>query len=313
MHNHDNNSDIANHFQSKFKKILDNKDCQKINQKSEAVIYSEFSNRKMFYLTLNEMNNAIARLKPMSGPDGIHANHFKLAPMDFKQLFLRFLNSCISHAFMPESMLVAEITPRVNDKFGNASNSNNYRPVMSSNTSLKIFEYSLLPTLERYISISLNQFGYRKGTSTTMAVLTVKEIISKYVKSGTEVHAAFLDMSKAYDCLNHHTLIEKLLDSELPLSVVAILKSLYFNQEFHTSYNDSKSGKHCIGNGIRQGGIMSGLLFNFYINNLVKRMNSKEKGCTLNGCKYALVAYADDIVVMAPSKQGLQQIVNDTC
>ena len=307
---HNNDPDIAKHFHEKYKKVLDNKECQKGNEIIDSSVSNMILNRDIFYITFDDMNNAIENLNFMSGPDDIHTNHFRFASNEFKYLFYRLLNLCMSHAYIPNEMIIAEISPRVKDKFGKMSSSDNYRPVMSSTIALKILEYCLLPTLERYISISPNQFGYRNGTSATMAVLTVKEVISKYINSGTDVHSAFLDMSKAYDCLNHHTLLKKLIDAQLPSGIIAIIKALYFNQNFVTVYNESKSSSDHIGNGIRQGGIMSGILFNFYINDLIDRINLDDSGCTLHHNKYAIVAYADDLVVMTPSKQSLQKLIN---
>ena len=143
-----------------------------------------------------------------------------------------------------------------------------------------------------------------------MAVLIVKELIERYNIDGNEVHAAFLDMSKAYDCLNHYTLIEKLIKAGLPSGVISIIKAVYFNQKIFSTYADSSTESCRIGNGIRQGGILSGILFNFYIDSMIKLINSTNSGCILHHNKYAIVAYADDLVLLSPSKQGLQHLCN---
>ena len=118
-------------------------------------------------------------------------------------------------------------------------------------------------------------------------------------------------MSKAYDCLNHYTLINKLVNCNVPKGIIAIIKSLYFNQKFYTTYNSSRSSnENVIRNGVRQGGVLSGLLFNIYINELVENINNSGVGCTLKGAKFSLIAFCDDLVIMAPTKSSLQFLLN---
>ena len=142
----------------------------------------------------------------------------------------------MKHSFVPEEMLVGQIRPSIKDKFGKINCSSNYRPVMSSCAFLKILEYCLLPTFERYVRLSPNQFGYRNGTSSLMCAYTVKEMIQKYISNGTPVFSCSLDMSKAFDCLNHFTLINKLIEMGLPSNVISVVKVMYFNQSCYTNY-----------------------------------------------------------------------------
>ena len=180
---------------------------------------------------------------------------------------------------------------------------------MSSCAFLKILEYCLLPTFERYVRLSPNQFGYRNGTSSLMCAYAVKEMIQKYISNGTPVFSCSLDMSKAFDCLNHFTLINKLIEMGLPSNVISVVKVMYFNQSCYTNYNHAFSGSNSIHNGIRQGGILSGILFNIYVNELITKANKTDYGCKLNFRHFAVTAYADDIFVTSASQSGLQKLI----
>ena len=65
-----------------------------------------------------------------------------------------------------------------------------------------------------------------------------------------------------------------------------------------------------IGNGVRQGGVLSSYLFNFYINSLIEEVVNSGIGCALNYRPINVICYADDIALLAPTSSGLQILVN---
>ena len=75
--------------------------------------------------------------------------------------------------------------------------------------------------------------------------------------------------------------------------------SLFFSEEWK------------INNGVRQGGVLSGLLFNVYINSLIEKISSLKQGCKIGIHSSNIIAYADDIVLLAPSKKALQMLLEE--
>jgi len=65
-----------------------------------------------------------------------------------------------------------------------------------------------------------------------------------------------------------------------------------------------------ITNGVKQGVILSPFLFRFYTRNLIQIVTSASAGCTMFNCCFHLLAYADDLVILAPSWWGLQYLLN---
>ena len=63
-----------------------------------------------------------------------------------------------------------------------------------------------------------------------------------------------------------------------------------------------------IKNGVRQGAILSPILFNFYINSVLKQIRSSGAGCRLGFQSCNVLGYADDIAIMAPSHSYLQAL-----
>ena len=78
----------------------------------------------------------------------------------------------------------------------------------------------------------------------------------------------------------------------------------------HVSYNNNTSLPFKVGNGTRQGGILSTIIFNFYINKAIEKVLNMNSGCFLGLINVSIIGYADDIIIMAPSLSALQTLLN---
>ena len=147
---------------------------------------------------------------------------------------------------------------------------------MTSSVKFKLFEYCILHKIKGYIKLLVDnrQHGFRERYSTTTACFVLKETVLNYINSQSSVYACFIDISKAFDNVNHRILIEKLLEQEVPSVYVNMIRYFYANQKAEVRYGSQYSNEFRICNGVRQGGVLSGLLFNVYIDSLIKK-NSK--------------------------------------
>ena len=207
-------------------------------------------------------------------------------------------------------MLYGIITPIIKDKFGDLGDSDNYRPVMSSSNFLKLFEYCLMYRIEPYIHLNDRQHGFRKRYSTGSACLVLKETVSNYLNGGSQVYSCFVDVKKAFDSVNHVILMDKLASCGIPAIYVNLIAFWYDNQYVRVRYMSQYSSEWKIDSGVRQGGILSGLLFAFYINQLVNDISNMNVGCTFGILRSNIIAYADDLVILAPSATGLRILIN---
>ena len=182
----------------------------------------------------------------------------------------------------------------------------NYRPVMNSSMFLKLFEYLIMPFLQKSLKLSNCQFGFRQNTSCISAISVVKETIMRYNAENSNVHAALIDCSKAFDKINVNILFDLLEKTDLNKAIVKIIRYMYENTFVNTQFNSVSSELWKTGNGARQGGIMSPLIFSFYINHILEQVSSMPMGCSLFGYKTGIICYADDILLLSPSASGLQ-------
>ena len=298
---------ITDIFNNKYRLILDDPNSQTGEYVDPQLPFHACDGP---FLSHDDVNLAISQLNMGLGFDGIHSNHLKFGGKVFKNLIMKFLNKLLNHSYVPKRMAYGEIRPVVKNANMGKHDSDNYRPVMNSSMFLKILEYCLLPILTKNLRLSNCQFGFRENTGCLPAIALVKESIDRYNNDNTDVHSVLIDLSKAFDRINHGVLYQKLLSSNVDPRIVNIIRCMYDNTDVCTSFNNVKSESWGVNNGARQGGILSPLIFSFYINHVLETIMDMSVGCSLNGYKTSIVCYADDIIILAPSAQGVQQILN---
>ena len=153
------------------------------------------------------------------------------------------------------------------------------------------------------------QCWLKDGLSTTMCTFTVKETISCYVNNGSTVHVLLLGASKAFDRMNYCLLFQKLVDNCVCLLVVRRLLHMYTNQKLQVRWNDVISNQFSVKNGVRQGGVMSPLLFGVYVDGLLELLKNLGIGCFIRQYFCGAAGYADDIILLCPTSSGLRKII----
>ena len=302
-----NDYDIARVFREKFSAISGHNDSPErqygdITDPATLAVEQLFSN--------SQISVAINKIKTGIGVDGVHSNHLKYLPANLIKIVTQFFNACIIHNHLPIVMLNGYINPRLKDKNGDLNSSDNYREIMISNNMFKVFEYVLLDRIKSVIALNDSQFGYREGTSTLMAVALFKETISKYISEGSTVYTSFLDLSKAFERVNHRKLLVKLKNLNVPPYILKILLVLFRNSQVSVKYGEIFSDKWNLERGVRQGGILSAFLFCAYLDDILGSMKKCIHGCKLGINLINCIAYADDVVLMAPTATGFQHLLN---
>ena len=129
---------------------------------------------------------------------------------------------CLSHGYLPSTLIKTTIIPIVKKKSGNLSDSNNYRPIAIATITSKLLESVLLLKYSAYLTTCDNQFGFKASHGTDISIHTLKEFIDYYKCRGTTVYVIFLDASKAFDILNYWLLLDKLSKKHVPLFIVKL-------------------------------------------------------------------------------------------
>ena len=221
-------------------------------------------------------------------------------------LFNIFVNKGITDFKFNSSILV----PLVKDNSKSASISSNYRAISLNPILNKLFEYVLMEILQNLkIKTDSAQFGFKSNVSTTMCSFAVRETIDYYKSNDSNVYAAFLDASKAFDLIKHSKMFECLLNTNLCPSILRIIAMMYLVGNCRVQWNNDKSRSFDLKNGVKQGGVLSPFLFSIYINPLIKMMHNSRKGCYIGKTPANIFIYADDIVLLSPTVTSMKYMI----
>ena len=133
----------------------------------------------------------------------------------------------------------------------------NYRAISISPILSKIFERCILRKYSKFLNSSPNQFGFKKGSSCGHAIYSVRKVVEYYVNGGSTVNVCLLDLSKAFDKMNHSALFIKLMDRLIPIQVLSILENWFAMCLSCVKWGSVFSRFYELNTGVRQGGVLS--------------------------------------------------------
>ena len=119
-------------------------------------------------------------------------------------------------------------------------------------------------------------------------------------------------MTKAFDNVKHSTLFSKLIETNMSPIFIRLLLVMYELQSADVKWNNCRSRRFRLSNGVKQGAVLSAILYCFYSDGLFKLLRSRRSGCWLFGNYAGIAGYADDNWLLAPSRVALQEMLN-TC
>ena len=287
-----NESDIANEFNRYFSEIgptsavsikpPDN------NKNVHDYLIDEIQHNFEFH-TIDEkcVIETIEMLKSKTshGVDQISNKTLKYLKHEISQPLAQLINQSIITGTFPNELKKAKITPIF--KKGDRENMANYRPVSILPSVSKVFEKILHYQLYNYFSnnnlLIKNQYGFRKNHSTDFATLELIDKIIKDMDKNKIPLNIYLDLSKAFDTLDHQILLKKLSYYGLTENAMKMVSSYLSNRTQYVRYNDTESSELPITCGVPQGSVLGPLFFIIYMNDI--------KNATKN---FDLILYADD-------------------
>lgn len=221
-------------------------------------------------------------------------------------------NLVLTSSEYPTAWSEAYITPI--HKTGSPLKAENYRGIAIMSTTAKIFNSILNTRLVKYISenntLHYSQIGFVKKCRTTDHIFVIKTLLDKYLKQKKKLYICFVDMQKAFDTIWHTGLLYKLQLNGISGLFYNIIKNMYKHVKLSVRNGYELSPPFASEKGIRQGDILSPYLFNLYMNDLPKIFDENCKPPTLMTRKIPCLLYADDLVILSESKEGLQESLN---
>ena len=167
----------------------------------------------------------------------------------------------------------------------------NYRPISLLTAFSKVFEKIILFQIENFFNDNnlffAGQYGFRKGHSTELAATELIDRVIHSLDKGNTPYNIYLDLSKAFDTINHEILIEKLKYYGFSQIALKLITSYLKNRKQYVKYNETNSiilDNTC---GVPQGSILGPLLFIIYLNDISKSSNM-----------FKFIIYADDTTIV---------------
>ena len=264
-------------------------------------------------ITLEELKTVLAKSKigKARGPDGTLAEYFKYAPDNVLRALLQLMNIIFSNAIYPTSWRVNFL--KAIYKSGPTTDPGNYRGLAIGSAIAKIYSAVLLNRLEAFVTenniLSICQIGFRKLFRTADHIYVLKTIINMKLSKGEKLYAAFIDFKKAYDTVNRQKLLDSLYKIGVGTKFAENIKAIYNTVQYTIKVKNKVMDPILSNLGLKQGCPLSPLLFNLYINDIAKYLDKdcKEANIKLQGIDITHFLYADDLVIISPTKKGLQE------
>ena len=310
-------SDWFSHFSNLLSKPIDPERKDFLNKFTNDNIDSA-PNNLSDPITAEEFDWALKNLKnnKASSFDRITNEILKISGKICKGAFLHLFNSIGVGCFYPNQWKKDILHPihKSNEK----DDPNNFRGISISSCFGKLFIKILKNRLQSFIDerglISKYQGSGKASSRTADHLMVIQYMINKIVKGEKKkLYTCFVDIKKAYDCTNRELLYYMLLTQyEIGGNFLKILQSMYDNHEVFIRVSDGLLQPIKTTIGLKQGCGISPLLFNLFIDKITEIFDETCDPVNLAGEDLSCLLWADDLILMSSSPEGLQNSINKT-
>jgi hypothetical protein len=266
-------------------------------------------------ITIAEIKQVIKNLKnnKASGNDMILNEMLIHGQSVLLPALAKLFNLILNSKRFPTKWNFSAITPL--HKKGSIYDPDNYRGISITSCLGKCFTSVLSNRLVEFIKennlITDHQAAFKKKSRTSDHIFTLKSIINKQcIKNKGKLYTCFVDFRKAFDSVWRDALLYKLLKLGIRGNFYSVIKHMYTNTMSCVKLPNGLSDYFQMELGIRQGDCLSPILFNLFINDIGEIFNDTTAPISIGTFKLNHLLYADDLVLVSKTKEGLQNCLN---
>jgi exonuclease III len=303
---------IALLFSEKYNQLYnsvsyDTLEMDVLKRKIEGMV----TNQCTYSIGVSDIESAIKQLKcgKSGGCENIYADHIVHGTHKLNVMLSLVYNAMIVHAFSPSVLLTGLLVPIPKDRKKSMCSSDNYRAIALNSILCKVLDLIILIKETSSLCSSDLQFGFKKGLSTTHCTFLLQETVSYYNYNHTNVYTLLLDASKAFDRVNYCKLFERLIEKKMSPVILRLLLYMYTNQKMMVQWDNCTSEKFNISNGVKQGAVLSPILFAVYVDGLLSKLKESGIGCHIGDKYVGALSFADDLTLLCPTLTGLRKMV----
>jgi len=163
--------------------------------------------------------------------------------------------------------------------------------------------------MQSYLGSSNRQFGFKKGSGCSTAIYTLRKVVDNFTLNNSTINICSLDLSKAFDNLNHSILFNKLMDRNVPCVIIKLLYCWYSKVFNVVKWGNDISALFKLSSGVRQGGILSPAFFALYVNDVLLKLEKSKLGCHIKLRCFNSLMYADDLLLLSVSVSHLTELI----
>ena len=214
-----------------------------------------------------------------SGQNGISARLLKETAEEVTPSLTLHYNQSLETGEFPGAWKLANIVPIY--KKGNKDHVENYRPISLLNIISKVLERCVLVRLRDHLLTILHRVQHRfiPGKSCVTQLVEVIDYIGSLLDSGKQTDVIYLDMSKAFDKVQHSLILGKLRQYNICGSLLSWFTSYLGGRRQRVTVLGATSTEREVASGVPQGSILGPMLFLLYVNELPKAMKTSKVAC----------------------------------
>ena len=259
----------------------------------------DYSNQLNGLITLEEVEWALHQVNSEVSPGADGVSIRMMSANVLRNLWVALFNECWVSGMVPKMWRKGLIVPVPKSHKAGACVPDNFRGISLTSVVCKVFclilKERLAVVAEENGLLANEQGGFRKGRGCPEQIVSLILLAQTQMALKPEgMLAAFIDFEKAYDWVDRQKLWKCLWQNGVRGRFLGFLKALYFDSRCQVKLLDVVSDEFGVGTGLRQGCVLSPLLFSLYINSLVVELKNEACGVSCRGSLVPGLLYADD-------------------